>query len=70
MTDNDLIAKYNYPEFRPEYYEQWMRYDDSPDIGTSAPDFALWNADDQSETRLSDLWSAHKYLVVEFGSFT
>ncbi|MCI0710457.1 MAG: hypothetical protein L0154_09880 [Chloroflexi bacterium] len=68
MSD-DLIAKYNYDVFASQNFEQWMRWDSSPKIGSDAPDFPLWTLDEQ-ETRLSALWKQHNYLIVEFGSFT
>ena len=68
--DNDLLKQYNYDQFIPENFEQWMRFDQSPPIGESAPDFPLWNMEDRQETSLKELWSNNLYLVVEFGSFT
>lgn len=70
MNESDLLTKYNYDEFRPEKFEPWMRFDESPDVGEKATDFPLWDADDQQETSLSALWSQQEILVVEFGSFT
>ncbi|NDJ77815.1 MAG: hypothetical protein GYB65_16315 [Chloroflexi bacterium] len=70
MTDQDLLQRYNYDEFVPEKFEQWMRFDESPLPGSPAPDFPLWKMEDQSETRLSAIWSAHTFTIVEFGSFT
>ena len=69
MSDADLIARYNYDEFAPHNIVQWMNFDASPLFGQVAPDFTLWDLDGQ-ETRLSDIWSANTYSVVEFGSFT
>lgn len=68
--DTDLLKRYNYDEFIPNNFEQWMRFDESPDLGTPAPDFPLWTMEDQAETSLKEWWSKHLYLVVEFGSFT
>lgn len=68
--DQDLLKRYNYDEFIPDNFEQWMRFGESPDLGTPAPDFPLWTMEDQSETSLKEWWSNHLYLVVEFGSFT
>ena len=68
MSD-DLILRYNYDVFVPENFEQWMRWDDSPEIGSTAPDFPLWTLD-EAETSFSALWKEYKYLIVEFGSFT
>lgn len=69
MIDLDLIQRYNYDEFVPEKYEPGMRFDESPPLGTPAPDFPLWDLEG-AETRLSAIWSAHAYTIVEFGSFT
>lgn len=66
---DDLLQRYNYPVFAKEYFEPLMNWDASPAIGSSAPDFPLWTID-MEETSLSATWSAYKYLVVEFGSFT
>lgn len=60
---------YNYDSFKPEYFAPWMRFDRSPALGESAPDFPLWTLE-QRETRLSEIWREHVYTVVEFGSFT
>lgn len=66
---SDLIAEYNYDVFKPENFEKWMKWDDSPTLGGKAPDYPLWGLDG-SETSLSELWGAQKFFVVEFGSFT
>lgn len=68
MTE-DLINQYNYEVFAPENFEQWMQWENSPKIGSNAPDFSLWTLDEE-ETTLSTLWKSHSYLIVEFGSFT
>lgn len=69
MTDHELLARYNYDSFVPEKFEPWMRFHESPPLGQVGPDFPLWGLDG-AETRLSAVWSAHAYTVVEFGSFT
>jgi hypothetical protein len=69
MTDHELITRYNYDAFIPAKFEPWMRFDDSPPLGQPAPDFPLTRLDG-TVTRLSEVWSAHIYTVVEFGSFT
>lgn len=66
---SDLVIAYNYDVFAPENFEKWMKWDDNPAIGSSAPDFPLWTLD-ETETSLSALWKQYKYLIVEFGSFT
>ncbi len=69
MSDNDLLTRYNYDAFVPEKFEPWMNFASSPILGQPAPDFPLTHLDG-SATRLSQLWSANTYSVVEFGSFT
>ncbi len=69
MNNDELLTLYNYDEFVPEKFMRWMRFDESPQLGDRAPDFPLWHLDG-SETRLSEIWSASLYTVVEFGSFT
>ena len=65
----DLLARYNYHSFVPELFEPWMRFHESPPVGEPAPDFPLGTLDGE-DTTLAAHWSAHRYLVVEFGSFT
>ena len=69
MTDEKLIARYNYDEFTAPKVFPWLRFEDSPPLGQTAPDFPLWHLDNR-ETRLSEIWSANLYTIVEFGSFT
>ncbi|MEK6256142.1 MAG: hypothetical protein N2C13_02350 [Chloroflexota bacterium] len=69
MSDADLLANYNYDEFVPHKFGPWMRFDESPPLGTTAPDFPLWNLKEE-ETSLSSIWSENLYPIVEFGSFT
>jgi hypothetical protein len=68
-SQEDLIRLYNYDEFVPGKYNLWMRWEESPPLGTAAPDFPLWDLNG-GETRLSAVWTAGAYTVVEFGSFT
>ncbi len=70
MSGSDLLQLYNYDSFIPENFGPWMRFDESPALGSPAPDFPLWRLSNKSETRLSELWKNHAYTVVEFGSFT
>ncbi len=69
MTDPDLLSRYNYDEFVPAKFQPWLNFRASPPLGQTAPDFPLWNLD-ESETRLSAVWSRSAYTIVEFGSFT
>jgi hypothetical protein len=69
MDDKDLITKYNYHSFVMELVEPWMQFEKSPTLGSVAPDFPLWDLD-ENETSLSEIWSQNRYTVVEFGSFT
>jgi hypothetical protein len=67
--NDDLTKRYNYDVFTHDNYEPLMKWEESPAIASDAPDFPLWNLD-ESESSLSALWKANKFLVVEFGSFT
>ena len=69
MTDNDLIARYNYDDFTREKVFPWLNFEGSPELGRPAPDFPLWQLDGR-QTSLSEVWSGHTYTIVEFGSFT
>jgi hypothetical protein len=69
MENKDLITKYNYDSFVPKNFDPWMRFDQSPPLGYTAPDFPLWDLEGQ-EILLSDIWSQNTYTIVEFGSFT
>ena len=69
MDNKDLITQYNYDAFIPEKFEPWMRFHESPPVGSPGPDFPLWDLD-QQETSLSAIWSQYTFTVVEFGSFT
>lgn len=70
MPETDMIRRYNYDSFVPEKFEPWMRFDASPALGEKLPDFPLWRLDDRAETSLRATWEAHRYTIVEFGSFT
>lgn len=65
----DVTTGYNYAEFTHENVMRWLRFGESPPVGSPAPDFPLWRLDG-SETSLAEAWSAHTYTVIEFGSFT
>jgi hypothetical protein len=69
MNHDDLISRYNYDEFTPEKAVPWLNFENSPPLGQPAPDFPLWHLDG-SQTSLKEIWSAHLYTIVEFGSFT
>ena len=69
MTDTGRPSNYNYDSFVPQNFEPLMRFHLSPELGAQAPDFPLWDLEGR-ESRLSALWEAQSYLVVEFGSFT
>ncbi len=66
---SDLVERYNYDSFTQEKISPWMNYGQSPAIGQVAPTFPLQPIDGQA-VQLKDLWSAARFLVVEFGSFT
>ena len=69
-ADPDIAARYNYADFVPGKFDQFMHYDKSPVLGEPGPDAPLWKLEDRSETTLSAVWSSHALTVVEFGSFT
>jgi hypothetical protein len=69
MSDNSLVARYNYDEFTQEKVLPWLNFENSPVLGEKAPDFPLWHLD-ESKTKFSDIWSQNLYTIVEFGSFT
>jgi hypothetical protein len=69
-SQQTLTERYNYDSFIPSNFEPWMQFDSSPPIGQQGPDFPLWRLKDREEIRLSDVWGSHRFLVVEFGSFT
>jgi hypothetical protein len=69
ISDNHLLAHYNYDEFVPEKFEPWLNFSASPPLGYPAPDFPLWQLDG-GETTLSALWSQNNFTIIEFGSFT
>ena len=66
---SNLVTRYNYDAFTREKVLPWLNFEESPPLGSPAPDFPLWDLDGR-ETRLSAVWSQHRYTVVEFGSFT
>jgi len=70
MSDAELLSRYNYDAFVPDKFEPWMRFDHSPPVGEKAPSFPLWRLEDGDRTELAEVWKQHRYLVVEFGSFT
>lgn len=69
MGQIDVIVRYNYDEFVPAKFMPWLNFQNSPPLGQPAPDFPLWRLDG-TETRLSAVWAAYAYTIVEFGSFT
>jgi len=69
MEGQELVEKYNYTVFKHENFSPWMKFEQSPRLGVKAPDFPLWDLDG-GKTRLSEIWSANKFTVIEFGSFT
>jgi hypothetical protein len=69
MNSDDLISRYNYDEFTPAKVLPWLSFENSPSLGQPAPDFPLWHLDGR-QTSLKEIWSAHLYTIVEFGSFT
>ena len=70
MSQRLTEAEYNYDAFVRSKFGPLMRFGESPRVGETGADFPLWAAKDESKTSLSELWKAHEFLVVEFGSFT
>ncbi len=66
---SDMIAKYNYDEFVDEKFERWMRFDESPRLGSPAPDHTLTTLDGHA-VKLSDIRRKNVFTVIEFGSLT
>lgn len=69
MEHPDLLKRYNYDSFIPENFEPWMRFNESPPVGSIAPNFPLWDLEG-NEIQLSEILSQNNYTVIEFGSFT
>lgn len=69
MKYSNLLKRYNYDSFVPENFEPWMRFNESPPVGSVAPDFPLWDLEG-SKTTLSEMLLQNNYTVIEFGSFT
>ncbi len=65
-----LLERYNYPDFTPQYFQPWMRFDQSPPLSETRPNSPLWHAEDGHGYPLDQLWSKARYTIVEFGSFT
>lgn len=70
MTTTDRAAlTYNYPAFTSESALPLMRFDESPAVGSVAPDFTLMTLEGE-ETALHAALAGNRYTVVEFGSYT
>ena len=69
MTPDDMLTRYNYDAFVPDKFEPWMRFDQSPALGETGPDFPLWDLDEE-QTSLKHILGQNTYTIVEFGSFT
>ena len=64
-----VVDRYNYPEFIPEYFEPLLNFNNSPPLGRPGPNFPLTLLDG-NETTLLDECRKHDYTIIEFGSFT
>ena len=64
-----IIEEYNYDSFVPEKFERWLRFHESPPVGTPLPNFPLTDLDGNN-VELRELWRAKAYTIMEFGSFT
>ncbi len=65
----DLTPAYNYDSFVAENIGRWLNFAASPALGVPAPDFELQSLDGPV-TRLSAVWRAATYTIIEFGSLT
>ena len=65
----ESFDNYNYDEFVPEKFERWMRFDQSPSLGSKVNDFNLWYLE-ENKTSLVEIFDQSQFTVVEFGSFT
>ena len=69
MIEKDLITRYNYDAFTPDKFNPWMRWEESPSVGETGPDFTLWDLDENPIT-LHEIFKSSTFTIVEFGSFT
>jgi hypothetical protein len=69
MNRSHQIPQYNYTHFIPSDIVPFMAFDESPAIGSPAPDFPVWQLDG-TPTKLSNIWTENLYTIIEFGSFT
>lgn len=68
-SNQNLVERYNYDEFRVPKFTEFMSFSSSPELGAKAPDFPLWSLDNE-ETSLLAIAKQNLLTVVEFGSFT
>ena len=57
---NDLTESYTFDEITPEKVGSWMRFAECPKLGQPAPDFPLWEMN-QQKTCLCPIWIANLY---------
>ena len=69
FAESGQNVPYNYDEFTPEKVLPLLNFEKSPSVGQPAPNFPLWRLNGEL-VKLSDIWPAHTYTIVEFGSFT
>ncbi len=64
MSDNHLLARYNYDEFVPEKFSPWMNFSNSPPLGYPAPDFpcvaARWRGYDPQRNLVKEHIHNHR----------
>ena len=68
--DAQLSLRYNYDSFVAEKFGPWMRFEKSPPLLSSAPDYPLTVLADGRRSTLPELCRQHVLTVVEFGSFS
>lgn len=64
-----MVDYYNYDEFVPEKFERWLRFDQSPALGSKVENFQLWDLEGNSIS-FEEILNPFQFTVVEFGSFT
>jgi hypothetical protein len=69
VAEDRAALTYNYPAFTSESASRLMRFDESPGVGSVAPDFTLTTLEGE-ETALHAALAGNRYTVVEFGSYT
>jgi len=70
MAADLTLEQYNYRNFSLEAHERLDRWDESPPVGRTGPDYPLWEPRTGESTTLHALCREQRFLVAEFGSIT